>query len=74
MTEKPIDFGSLLALAHQVIGICIQTNARSAALESLLIDKGLITEAELNARTRQLAESEKRLADALGSFGGEQES
>jgi hypothetical protein len=74
MTENPIDFGKLLAIANQVMGICIQTNARSAALESLLIDKGLVTAAELNARTQQLAESEKRLSESLGSFGGEQES
>ena len=74
MAEKPIDYRKLLAIVDQVMGICIQTNARSAALESLLIDKGLVTEAELNARTQQLAENEKKLSDALGSLGGEQES
>jgi hypothetical protein len=71
MAEKPIDYSKLLAIVNQVMGICIQTNARSAALESLLIDKGLVTEAELNARTQQLAENEKRLSDGLGSSGKE---
>ena len=71
MTEKPIAFGSLLPIVEQVMRICIETLARSEALESLLIDKGLVTKAELDVRTQEREKINQKLSDAVGSSGGE---
>lgn len=65
---EPIE--TLLELVNQVMRLCTQTTARSEALESLLIDKGLLTREELEAKIEEHAIQTKKLADALGSSGG----
>jgi hypothetical protein len=74
MSGKPIDLEALLALVEQVMRICTQTTARSEGLESLLIDRGLVTKEALDAKIRERQELNQKIADALGSFGGEQDS
>ena len=68
MAEK-IDLENFLAVVNQTLQICVQATARTEALEYLLIDKGLVTEAELNANIQECAEKTKKLADSLGSTG-----
>ena len=70
MSGKSIE--DLFALVEQVMQICTQTGSRSEALESLLIDKGFVTKAELDARTEKLSKETKKLADALSSSGGQE--
>lgn len=71
MAGKPIDYENLLSLVEQIMGLCAETTAMSEALASLLIDKGLVTRAELDLRIEEHAKKAKKFADALGSSGGE---
>lgn len=72
MAGKPIDFEQLFSLVEQVMRICTQTTATSEALASLLIDKEIVTKAELDVRTEQCWKETKKLADTLGSFDGKE--
>jgi hypothetical protein len=74
MAGKPIDYANLLAVVNQIMRICVQTTATTEALASLLIDKGLVTRGELDAKIREHQETNQKLADALGAFGSETES
>lgn len=64
MTENLTD---VLALVRQVMEICAQTGTRAEALESLLLRKGVVTEAELQQEIAASLQSDKKLAESLGS-------
>jgi len=70
MAEKPIDYRKLLELVNRVMEICVQETARSEGLEALLIDKGIVTKAELTAKIQECAEKTKKLANSLGQSSG----
>jgi hypothetical protein len=74
MAGKPLDLESLLALVEQAMRICIQTTARSEGLESLLIDKGLVTREALDAKIRECQEMNQKFSGALGSLRSESDS
>ncbi|MFZ3340962.1 MAG: hypothetical protein WA213_08780 [Terriglobales bacterium] len=67
MGDKSIDYLQLVRTATQMMEICVQASARSEALEYLLIDKGVVTKAELNAKVQECAEKAKKMTDALGT-------
>jgi hypothetical protein len=57
----------LLAAVEQTLKTCIETTAMSEALASLLIDKGLLTKEELDAKIAESSRERQRISDALGS-------
>lgn len=55
----------LLSLVNQAMAACVQATARSMALEALLIDKGVVTKAEIDTQTQQVDSDTKKFSDAL---------
>ena len=67
MAGKPME--DLLSLVNQAMAACVQATARSMALEALLIDRGVVTKAEIDTRTQQVDSDTKTFSDSLLSFG-----
>jgi hypothetical protein len=63
----PISVETLLAMVEQVMRICTQVLASCEALESLLIDKGVLTRADLDARMNQQKSVMEKIVGALGN-------
>ena len=61
----------LLKLVLKALEASVQATARSSALEALLIEKGVVTKAELDSRTEQETAKTKKLAQSLESDSGE---
>jgi hypothetical protein len=59
---------NLLGLVNQVLQICIDANATSQALASLLTKKGVITDEELRTAIEESQAASGKLATALSSL------
>ncbi len=67
MAEPPIDVAKLLELVDQILHSCTETTATTAALASLLIGKGYITEEEFASKIAEQAKMTEKIAKALDS-------
>jgi hypothetical protein len=63
----------LLSLVNQALAARVQASARSTALEALLIDKGVVTKAEIDTRAQQVDSDTKRFSGCLLTFGEKNE-
>jgi DUF1009 family protein len=64
---SPINPETLLAVVEQMLQICTQVIASCEALESLLIDKGVLTREELDARMKQQRHATEKIVASLAS-------
>lgn len=64
----PLDIGTLLRTLNDAMKASNESTTRAEALISLLIEKGLLTEAELEERVKRQVELNRKLADAAASF------
>lgn len=62
------DIETLLLAVNQTLEISIHMSVRLEALESLLIEKGVVTDSELRARVTKLKTESKALSNALQSL------
>jgi hypothetical protein len=62
------DIETLLLAVNQTLEVSIHLSVRMDALESLLIEKGMVTEPELRAQIAKMKTQSRELSNALQSL------